>query len=219
MLRFVGNVLWLVFFGFWIAMGYLAAALVAFVLIVTIPFGVAALRMGWYALWPFGRTVVRRADAGAPSMVGNVLWFVLAGLWLALGHLLAGFVLCLTIIGIPFGIAQFKLMVAAVNPLGKAVVDNDSAAAWAGVFPAPVPYPGGYPAVHASPAHQVYPAPSYPGPSYPGPAVRAPAVRTSALRAPVVSVACVHGLHAAVLGDVRRALRGPSCRAGDTMVA
>jgi uncharacterized membrane protein YccF (DUF307 family) len=166
-LRFVGNVLWLVFFGFWIAMGYLAAALVAFVLIVTIPFGVAALRMGWYALWPFGRTVVRRADAGAPSTVGNVLWFVLAGLWLALGHLLAGFVLCLTIIGIPFGIAQFKLMVAAVNPLGKAVVDKDSAAAWAGVFPAPVLYPGRHPAVLASPAHQAYPGPSYPGQGYP----------------------------------------------------
>lgn len=168
MLRFVGNILWLVFFGVWIALGYLVAALISFLLIVTIPFGIAALRLGWYSLWPFGRTVVRRADAGAPSTIGNVLWFIVAGLWLALGHLLAGFMLCLTIIGIPFGIAQFKLMVAAVNPLGKAVVDTDSAAAWAGYYPAPPLYPAvtryaGQPSYPAPPPYVALP----PGPTTP----------------------------------------------------
>ena len=121
-MRLALNVIWLVFGGLWLALGYLLAAIICFVLIITIPFGFASLRIAAYALWPFGRTVVRDPDAGAASVVGNVIWFVFAGLWLAIGQALTGIALCLTIIGIPFGIANFKLARLSVNPLGKKVV-------------------------------------------------------------------------------------------------
>src|SRR3954465_12765579 len=89
------NILWFALAGLWLAIGYAFAALICFILIITIPFGVAALRIGIFALWPFGRTVVRRPDAGAGSAIGNVLWFVLCGWWLALGHLITGVLLCI----------------------------------------------------------------------------------------------------------------------------
>ena len=74
------NVIWLVLAGVWLALGYLVAAILCFILIVTIPFGFAALRIARYALWPFGRTVVPRQDAGTGALIGNVLWLVL--LWM-----------------------------------------------------------------------------------------------------------------------------------------
>jgi uncharacterized membrane protein YccF (DUF307 family) len=125
--RILGNILWLLLAGFWLAVGYLVAALVCFVLIITIPFGIASWRLAGYALWPFGRVVVADAAAGAGSLIGNVLWFVLAGLWLALGHVVTGVLLCLTIIGIPFGVASFKMALLAVAPLGKRVVPVEAA--------------------------------------------------------------------------------------------
>ncbi|MFC9640653.1 YccF domain-containing protein [Streptomyces mirabilis] len=91
----------------------------------TIPFGIAAFRIGVYALWPFGYTTVERRDAGAPSCVGNVLWLVLAGWWLALAHIVTGILLCITIIGIPFGIANFKLIPVSLLPLGREIVRTD----------------------------------------------------------------------------------------------
>jgi uncharacterized membrane protein YccF (DUF307 family) len=99
------------------------------VLIITIPFGLAAFRIATFALWPFGRTIVRRPDAGAPSLIGNVVWFVFAGLWLALGHLATGIALCLTIIGIPLGLADFKLIPVSLTPLGRVIVSTEQAAA------------------------------------------------------------------------------------------
>ena len=75
-MRLILNLIWLVLAGFWLAIGYAVAAVICFILIITIPFGVAALRIAAYALWPFGRTVVRRADAGAGAAFGNVLWIV-----------------------------------------------------------------------------------------------------------------------------------------------
>ncbi len=120
--RLVLNVIWFVLAGLWLAIGYAFAALICFLLIITIPFGIAALRIAAYALWPFGSTVVKRADAGVASGIGNVLWIVLCGWWLALGHLLSGIALCLTIIGIPLGIANFKLVPLALLPLGRAIV-------------------------------------------------------------------------------------------------
>jgi uncharacterized membrane protein YccF (DUF307 family) len=98
---------------------YAVAALIMFILIITIPFGVAALRIGIFALWPFGKTVVRRADAGAGSAIGNVLWFLLAGWWLIIGHVITGLLLCLTIIGIPLGLANFKLIPVTFRPFGR----------------------------------------------------------------------------------------------------
>jgi uncharacterized membrane protein YccF (DUF307 family) len=122
--RLILNVLWFVFgSGFLLAIAYGVAALICFVLIVTIPFGVAALRLASYSLWPFGRTVVSRPGAGIASGLANILWVVLAGWWLALIHLTAGIAQCVTIIGIPFGIANFKLVPVAFWPLGRQIVD------------------------------------------------------------------------------------------------
>ncbi len=116
------NVIWLVFAGLWLAFCYAVVGLVCVVLIVTIPFGIAALRMAHYTLWPFGRTVVRRHDAGLGSALGNLLWFVLAGWWLALAHLVSGVALCLTVVGIPLGLANFKLVPISLTPLGREIV-------------------------------------------------------------------------------------------------
>ncbi len=124
-MRLVLNIIWFVLSGLWLAIGYAFAALVCFALVVTIPFGIAALRIAAYALWPFGSTVVKRADAGAASAIGNVLWVVLCGWWLALAHLVTGVARCLTIIGIPLGLACFKLIPLALLPFGKDIVPVD----------------------------------------------------------------------------------------------
>lgn len=100
------NVIWLLLSGFWLFLGYLLAGALLCITIIGIPFGIAAFRIGVYALWPFGYTTVERRGAGAPSCIGNVLWLVLAGWWLALGHIVTGIALCVTIIGIPLGIAN-----------------------------------------------------------------------------------------------------------------
>jgi uncharacterized membrane protein YccF (DUF307 family) len=124
MIRFILNVLWLIFGGgLLLFVGYAFAALICFVLIITIPFGVASWRLAVYSLWPFGRTVRVKPDAGVASGLANILWVVLAGWWLALSHIIAGVALCVTIIGIPFGIANFKLVPAAFWPLGREIVD------------------------------------------------------------------------------------------------
>jgi uncharacterized membrane protein YccF (DUF307 family) len=125
--RLVLNIIWLVFAGLWMAIGYAVAALICFILIITIPFGIAALRIGMFALWPFGKTVVRRNDAGIPSCLGNGLWLLLCGWWLALMHLVTGVVLCLTIIGIPLGLGNFKLIPVSLLPFGREIVSIDQA--------------------------------------------------------------------------------------------
>ena len=117
------NIIWLVLSGVWLFLGYMLAALIMFVLMVTIPWGIAAARIGVYALWPFGKTVVNTPNAGVGSFLGNLVWVVLAGWWIALTHLVSGIALCITIIGIPFGIANFKLIPVALLPLGKQIVD------------------------------------------------------------------------------------------------
>ena len=109
------------------AIGYAVAALICFILIITIPFGVAALRIGIFALWPFGRTVIKTEGAGAGSAIGNILWFLLCGWWLALLHLITGVVLCLTLIGIPLGLANFKLIPVSLTPFGREIVSIDEA--------------------------------------------------------------------------------------------
>jgi uncharacterized membrane protein YccF (DUF307 family) len=126
-MRLLLNIIWFVFAGFWTALGYALAALIMFILIITIPFGVAALRIGVFALWPFGKTVVRRSDAGAGSAIGNVLWFILAGWWLILMHVVTGVALCITIIGIPLGLANFKLIPVAFRPFGRDIVSIEDA--------------------------------------------------------------------------------------------
>jgi uncharacterized membrane protein YccF (DUF307 family) len=128
-MRLLLNVIWFVLAGLWMAIGYAIAALICFILIITIPFGIASLRIAVFALWPFGKTVVKRADAGVASTVGNVLWFFFCGWWLALLHLVSGVLLCLTIIGIPLGLANLKLIPISLLPLGRDIVSVDQARA------------------------------------------------------------------------------------------
>lgn len=123
-MRVLLNLLWLLLSGLWLALSYTLAGVVMCVLIITIPFGIASFRLAAYVLWPFGRTVVRRPEAGGASLIGNILWFVLVGLWMAIAHLLLGLLLCLTIIGIPLGLGNFKLAVVAIAPLGKEIVST-----------------------------------------------------------------------------------------------
>ena len=119
------NIIWLVFCGIWMAIGYVIAALICFILIVTIPFGIASLRIAGFVLWPFGRTTVERPGAGAGSFIGNVIWVIFAGWWLALAHLVTSIPLFLSIIGIPFGWANLKLIPISLMPLGREVVPTD----------------------------------------------------------------------------------------------
>ncbi|HEY2723487.1 MAG TPA: YccF domain-containing protein [Pseudonocardiaceae bacterium] len=122
-MRTVGNILWFLLAGLWLALGYAVAGIVSFLLIVTIPFGIAAFRLAGYAIWPFGRVVVDR-ETSAPVLIflANLLWLIVAGWWLALAQVVFGLLLCLTIIGIPFGFASFKMVPLAIVPLGRRVV-------------------------------------------------------------------------------------------------
>ncbi|MGB4135775.1 MAG: YccF domain-containing protein [Microbacterium sp.] len=125
-MRTILNVIWLVFAGFWHFVGYMVAGVLLCIPIVTIPWAIAAFRIGRYSLWPFGREVVDRHTAGFGSLLGNVIWVVLAGWWLAIGHIVSGIALCVTIIGIPMGIADFKLVPVSLMPLGKEIVPSGS---------------------------------------------------------------------------------------------
>lgn len=116
------NVIWLFLSGFWMAVGYTLAGIVCCVLIITIPFGLASFRIANYALWPFGRTIEQRRESGPMSLVGNVIWIVFAGWWLAIGHVVTGLLLCLTVVGIPLGVANFKLIPVSLVPLGSRIV-------------------------------------------------------------------------------------------------
>ena len=133
MLRLILNVLWLLLGGLVLALGWLLAALVMFILIITIPFGLQALKIAGFTLWPFGRTLVKRPDAGAASAIGNVIWFILAGWWLAIGHLVAAVALAITIVGIPLAAAHIKLIPISLVPFGREVVTIDEVEAGAGV--------------------------------------------------------------------------------------
>ncbi|HZB67629.1 MAG TPA: YccF domain-containing protein [Ornithinibacter sp.] len=128
-MRTLLNIIWLVFGGIWLAIGYALAGVLFCVLIVTIPLGVASFRMASYALWPFGRAVVRKPDAGAGAVVLNVVWIVLAGWWLALGHVVTAVVQAITIIGIPLAIANLKMIPVSLVPYGKQIVPADTLAA------------------------------------------------------------------------------------------
>jgi uncharacterized membrane protein YccF (DUF307 family) len=115
------NILWIIFGGFVMAAGWLFAALLMAITIVGLPWAPAALRIAWYTLLPFGQTVIDR-DPGPLSVIGNIIWFILAGWWLAIGHLLIAIPLAVSIIGIPFAWAHVKLAMLSVAPVGKEVV-------------------------------------------------------------------------------------------------
>ena len=123
-MKTIGNILWFVLAGVWLAIGYAAAGLVMCITIIGIPFGVQAFKLAAFSLWPFGRQVVRRPDGGCLETGFNVVWLILFGWGIFLAHLVAGALLCITIIGIPFGVQAFKLSVLALWPFGREVVDD-----------------------------------------------------------------------------------------------
>ncbi|ASN38507.1 MAG: YccF domain-containing protein [Paeniglutamicibacter terrestris] len=123
-LSIVLNIIWLVFGGIWLSIGYMAAGIICCILIVTIPFGIASFRIAIYALWPFGRTVVDRGRVGAFSTIGNVIWVLVAGIWIAIGHVLTAIPMFVSIVGIPLGIANLKMIPISLMPLGKVIVPS-----------------------------------------------------------------------------------------------
>lgn len=126
-LTLVLNIIWLVTAGFWLFLAYVVAGILAFIFIITIPFGVASFRIGLYVLWPFGREVVQTGRAGGVSTVANVVWFVIAGLWLALGHIGTAIAQAITIIGLPLAWANLKLIPVTCFPFGKEIVPSNRA--------------------------------------------------------------------------------------------
>ncbi|PQP25012.1 YccF domain-containing protein [Rhodococcus opacus] len=122
-MRILLNIIWLIFGGLWLALGYFVAGILCCILIITIPFGIASFRVGVYALWPFGKTVIDKPTAGVASLIGNVIWFVIAGLWLAIGHVVTAIAMAITIIGIPLAVANLKMIPISLMPLGKDIID------------------------------------------------------------------------------------------------
>jgi uncharacterized membrane protein YccF (DUF307 family) len=123
----LGNILWLIFVGIWLAIACVVAGVVMFVLIITIPFGIQAFKLAGFVLWPFGRHVEYGARVASPlHIIGNIIWIIFGGLWLAVHCVLGGLLLCITIIGIPFGIQAFKLIPIVLMPFGADVVSDRS---------------------------------------------------------------------------------------------
>jgi uncharacterized membrane protein YccF (DUF307 family) len=123
-MRTILNIIWVILAGWALFLGYILAGLLLCIPIVTIPWAIASFRIAHYAIWPFGREVVSKPTAGVGSFLGNVLWVILAGWWLAIGHIISGLALCITIIGIPMGIADFKMIPVSLMPLGKEIVST-----------------------------------------------------------------------------------------------
>ena len=148
-LRLVLNLIWLVVAGIWLAMAYAIAGIIMCLLVVTIPWGIAAFRIAVFSLWPFGSRIERRPDSGVGSTLGNVIWFVLAGWWLAIGHVLTAIGLAITIVGIPFAWANLKLIPVSLTPLGRDIVDVDDPRSFGVGRPAAVGVPAGGPRADA----------------------------------------------------------------------
>ena len=124
-LNVVLNIIWLVFAGIPLGLAYLLAGVICCILIITIPWGIASFRIANYVFWPFGRTVVEGPTAGLGSALGNVIWIVVAGIWLVIGHILSAAALAITIIGIPLAIAELKIIPVTLTPLGKQIVSSN----------------------------------------------------------------------------------------------
>ena len=132
MLRMVGNLIWFIFAGLWLGIAWWILGALMYICIITIPWGRAAFVLGRFSFLPFGRTLIARSElsgekdigTGALGLIGNVIWFVLAGVWLAIANIFYGCLCFITIIGIPFGVQCFKLAGASLVPIGKTVVSN-----------------------------------------------------------------------------------------------
>lgn len=134
-MRTIGNIIWLLLGGFWLGLGWWIAGLIMFITIVGIPWGKACFVIGEFAFWPFGKEAVDRDEirgkrdigTGPLGVLGNVVWFILGGWWLALGHLVSAVLNAITIIGIPFAVQHVKLAGIALWPIGKTVVSKEVA--------------------------------------------------------------------------------------------
>ena len=125
-MRTLLNIIWLLLCGIWLALGYALAGIICCILTVTIPFGLASFRIADFSLWPFGRQLVKRSDAGVASIIGNIIWIIFAGWWLALAHIVTAVALAVTIIGIPLAVANLKLIPVSLVPLGRVIVPADA---------------------------------------------------------------------------------------------
>jgi uncharacterized membrane protein YccF (DUF307 family) len=124
-MRLLGNLVWLIFGGLVIAIEYFVGSIILMITIIGIPFGIQTLKMAALAIWPFGRdTRVHSRASGCLYIFMNVLWLITGGLWIAATHLLFGIILCITIIGIPFGLQHFKLTSIALSPFGRDIVNT-----------------------------------------------------------------------------------------------
>lgn len=137
MLNLLGNVIWFVFGGIWMAIGWFLIGCLMIITVIGIPWAKACFSISLFMLWPFGRVAVDRADytgeedigTGSLGFLGNIIWLVFGGLWLAIGHILCAVVNFITIIGIPFGFQHFKFAKLALMPVGKIIVTKEEAAA------------------------------------------------------------------------------------------
>ncbi len=135
-MRLIGNIIWIVLGGFFMGLGWWLVGAIAFCTVIGIPWAKACFVIGQFAFWPFGKVAVSRKSVtdkddigtGAAGMVGNIIWFVFAGIWLAIGHLFSALACFVTIIGIPFGIQHLKLAGVALMPIGQTIVDKDTIA-------------------------------------------------------------------------------------------
>jgi uncharacterized membrane protein YccF (DUF307 family) len=122
-MKFIGNIIWLLFGGIIIAVQYFVGSIILFVTIIGIPFGLQTLKMASMALWPFGRdTRLQPRSSGCLYIIMNVIWLLTGGLWIAVAHLVFGTILCITVIGIPFGLQHYKLTAIALSPFGRDIV-------------------------------------------------------------------------------------------------
>ena len=128
-MRTIGNILWFILAGIWLAMGYAIGGLVMCITIIGIPFGIQSFKLAGLALWPFGRTAAMAGSGGLLEIIFNLIWLVLVGWGIFLAHLIAGALLCITIIGIPFGIQAFKLSTLALWPFGRVIVRTNGPSA------------------------------------------------------------------------------------------
>jgi uncharacterized membrane protein YccF (DUF307 family) len=124
-MNFLGNLIWLIFGGLIIAIEYVVGSLVLMITIIGIPFGIQTLKMASLSLWPFGRdTIVHSRASGCLYVIMNIIWLLTGGLWIAITHAIFGVILCITIIGIPFGLQHFKLTAIALSPFGRDIVSK-----------------------------------------------------------------------------------------------
>ena len=126
-MKLFGNIIWVVFGGFLMSIGYIISGIILMITIIGIPFGIQVIKLSSLALWPFERVVKHKQQtAGCLSTGMNVIWIFIGGLWLALGHVFWGILFFITIIGIPFGKQHFKLAAIALTPFGREVVSENN---------------------------------------------------------------------------------------------